>query len=256
MRLLNIGCGPRGAPMPAHYHGWDVVRLDIEPTHEPDLLMDALDVGDLAGEDYDAAYASHLIEHIYIWQLEQFLGGVHRALGPDGFLELRVPDAMAAVRVAARAGTLDARCYESSPGWVTAWDMLYGYAAYQHRYREPMVHRNGFEERTVIATLRAHGFPNVLVARNEWEIDAIGCKTDLSPEMMRRLHERATGEDRPVHPDVRATNLAAVRQLRTVAEAPPEQPSRNTGGCHPPAATAADRRGPKLPRGAGLGRRL
>ena len=28
VRLLNIGAGPRGIPIPPHYHDWDVVGQD------------------------------------------------------------------------------------------------------------------------------------------------------------------------------------------------------------------------------------
>ena len=65
MRLLNIGSGPASLTIPAYYGDWDVVRLDIELRNEPDLLMDAMDLDTLEAGQFDAAYASHLLEHIY-----------------------------------------------------------------------------------------------------------------------------------------------------------------------------------------------
>lgn len=252
MRLLNIGCGPASLALPPYYDDWEVVRLDIDPVHQPNILMDALDVGELAGEDYDAAYASHLIEHIYVWELERFLVGCYQALAPDGYLQLRVPDALAACRAAAKAGTLDAVCYHSAVGDVTAWDMLYGHAAYQHQFHEPMAHHNGFEQDTLTATLQLYGLRQVYIARNEWEMMAIGCKTDLSPQMKERIGlGRATG-NRPVHPDGGTTDVATVRQLRPMAELPLCQPSRRARGRYPTTTPAAGGRGAKLPGGAGV----
>jgi len=245
--------------VPPYYDGWDVVRLDIDAVNEPDLLMDALDIRTLGGENYDAAFGSHLLEHIYPADLERFLLGVYRALAPDGFVEFRVPDALAACRAAAEAGTMDAFCYQSSAGPVTAWDMLYGHLPYQLRFGAPMAHHNGFDQAHLVATLDLYGFTRVYVARNEWEICAIGCKTDLSAEMKERigLDGRATGtEHRPVHPDNGRADVEPAGQLRAVAELPLQPAPRRAGDNHQTAAPPTRGHGAQLPRATGLGRRL
>ena len=92
MKLLNIGAGPAATPIPPWYHDWEVVRLDLEETHEPDLLMDAMDLDTLEVGQFDAAYGSHLLEHIYTFDLARFLGGVRHVLKVDGFCEFHVPN--------------------------------------------------------------------------------------------------------------------------------------------------------------------
>jgi len=256
-RLLNIGSGPASLTIPAYYEDWDAVRLDIEPRNEPDLLMDAMDLDTLEASQFDAAYASHLLEHIYPQGLERFMRGVHHVLVADGFVDFRVPDALAACRRATEDGTLDAPCYTVAVGTVTAWDMLYGYLHYQQVMGPAMAHHNGFSQQTLTGTLQAFGFGRVYIARNEWEMGAIGCKTDLDDDMKERIGlDRATGEHRLVHSDDGAANVEPVRQLRPVAELPLRDPSRRSGNGHSPAALAAGGRGTHLPRAAGLGGRL
>lgn len=237
MRLLNIGCGPKGAPVPVQYEGWEVVRLDIEPRHEPDLLMDALDIGNIAHGQFDASYASHFLEHIYPVDLERFFIGLYRALSPEGWCEFRVPDALAACVAAAEAGTLEVPCYESAAGTVTAWDILYGYLPFQMAMGRNMTHHNAFSRETLTGTLQLYGFDQVYVARNQFEMCAIGCKTDLPDAIKEQLgvHNQSGN----VHPDAGTADLEPVRQLRAVADVPPRAPSRGRGDGHEAAPTPA-----------------
>jgi hypothetical protein len=244
-----------GVPIPPWYEGWDVVRLDIEAQNAPDLLMDAMDLDTLDGGQFDATYASHLLEHVYPFDLERFLGGVRHVLVADGFAEFRVPNVLQACEVAAKAGSLDAFCYRASAGVVTAWDMLYGWLPYQQRYGRPMAHHNGFSPKSLSDTLNHHGFPMVYVQAAQFEIGAAACLTDLPDEMKRRMRiDRATGKHRPVHSDDGAADVGAVRLFRAVAELQPAPGDPGHG--HPATAPATRRRGAYLPNGAGLGRRL
>lgn len=253
MRLLNIGAGPRGIPILPHYHDWDVVRLDIEPTNEPDLLMDAMDLDTLPAGQFDAAYASHLLEHIYVFDLARFLAGVRHVLTADGFAEFRVPNALRACRLAVEANSLSAFCYKVTTAHVTAWDMLYGYLPYQERYGEPMVHRNAFDPARLVSTLEGHGFPLVHVADAVWELCAFGCKTDLPDEMKERLMIDERGA---VHTDLRGADVGTVRQLRPVAELSLHHAPGDSGDSLSSAKAAARRRSTQLPRATGIGKRL
>ena len=192
MRLLNVGAGAKNLAIMPWYEGWDVVRLDIEPLAEPDLLMDALDLDTLDAEQFDAIYASHLLEHIYPADLPRFLYGVQKVLVADGFAEFRVPNALAACEAAAKAGTIDAFCYASPGGNVTAWDMLYGYALYQIKYGAPMAHHDAYDSQRLLAALSYNGFGMTYVQTVRWELRAIACKTDISDEMKRRLGVNGT----------------------------------------------------------------
>jgi hypothetical protein len=215
VKLLNIGAGPKEIPVLPWYHGWDVVRLDIEPEAEPDLLMDAMDLDTLEPGQFDAIYASHLLEHIYLFHLKRFLDGAGNVLKRDGFAEFRVPNALRACKAAAEAGSLGAFCYNSPGGKITAWDMLYGYAPYQNRYGEPMAHHNAFDAQRLAATLN-YRFPKVYVQDAHWELRAVACKTDLPDAMKQRMNI----EDRAMHTDTGTADVGAVRQLRPVASLP------------------------------------
>jgi predicted SAM-dependent methyltransferase len=188
MRLLNIGAGPKEIPVLPWYKGWDVVRLDIETEAEPDLLMDAMELDTLSAGQFDAVYGSHLLEHIYIFNLSRFLGGVQHVLTPDGFAEFRVPNALEACKAAAKVGRLDAFCYNSPGGRITAWDMLYGYGPFQERWGEPMAHHNAFDTGRLADTLNQYGFPRVYVQGVKWELRAVACKTDLPDTMKQRMN--------------------------------------------------------------------
>ena len=188
MRLLNIGAGSKNIQVPPWYGDWEMLCLDINPAAEPDYLMDAMDLDTLEADQFDAAYASHLLEHIALFNLERFLGGVRHVLAPDGFAEFRVPNVLAACRVAVSEGSLSAFCYESPFGDVTAIDMLYGHELYQMAHGEPMVHHNAFDAQRLADTLNYYGFPLVYVQRIEWELRAIACLTDLSETMKKRMH--------------------------------------------------------------------
>jgi hypothetical protein len=216
-RLLNIGAGSKDIPVPPWYRGWDVLRLDLEPAAEPDLLMDAMDLDTLEAEQFDAVYGSHILEHIYLFDLPRFLGGIQHVLTVDGFAEFRVPNALQACRAAAQNGTLDAFCYNSPGGRITAWDMLYGYAPYQERYGESMAHHNAFDAGRLADMLSHHGFAIVYAQEVKWELRAVACRTDLSDTMKQRMNivQNTAG-----NPDTGTANLGAIRQLRTVAGIP------------------------------------
>jgi hypothetical protein len=40
MRMLDLGCGKKGASEAFRRHGWDVVTLDIDPRFDPDVVAD------------------------------------------------------------------------------------------------------------------------------------------------------------------------------------------------------------------------
>ena len=250
MRLLNIGCGPIGIRVPPRYRDCEVVRLDVEPGYEPELLMNALDLDTLEPGQFDATYASHLLEHIYPKDLERFLGGVRHVLTDEGFAEFVVPDALQACQQIARTGEMDAFCYQSAAGPVYGWDMLYGKRAYQERYGGDMAHHNGFSPAMLAAALREFGFPLVYVRTGPWTIAAVACQQPLSAEAKERLGipDEATGERGLVHPDGGAADVDAVRQRGTVAKLSLPAAPGHRGNGDSPAEAAASGRGAIIPR--------
>lgn len=253
MRLLNIGSGPPGAPVPPWFEGWDIVRLDLEPSNRPDLWMNALDLETLDAAQFDAAYASHMLEHIHLFDLKRFLAGVRHILINDGVFVVRVPDVLLACRVAARAGRLDVFCYDSPAGPVTAWDMLYGHRGFQMQFGAPMAHHGGYGATSLSDTLRTNGFETVYTQAVFFEILAIACKTDLSAEIKEMI---GIGKSSAMHSDAGSADVGDVRLVREVAELPLSGSSGYRGNGDTSAPRTADRRGANLPGAAGLERRL
>ena len=94
MRLLHVGCGPRGgpgAPIPALFDDYDELRMDIDPAVDPDLVGDITDI-DLPDGSVDGVYASHVLEHVEQWNVHQALCEVLRVLRPGGVAVIVTPD--------------------------------------------------------------------------------------------------------------------------------------------------------------------
>ena len=80
---LSIGCGPG--------HEATEIGIDIRFDLRPDV------VGDMRGlpfrdECFDSVIASHVLEHVPIWDTELSLREMHRVLKPSGTLQVQVPD--------------------------------------------------------------------------------------------------------------------------------------------------------------------
>lgn len=91
MHGLSIGCGPIRHPNGPGYY-W--THIDIEPSHNPDVCMDALLISSRFGEDsVDFIESTHCIEHLaYPNDVVTFLKVAHHTLKPNGILRLAVPD--------------------------------------------------------------------------------------------------------------------------------------------------------------------
>ena len=92
-KLLNVGCGPQG-----RQHGflgfkdWQEVRLDIDPSVQPDVLGTMTDMSAVATASIDAIVSSHNIEHLYPHEVPQALAEFVRVLKDDGLLLITCPD--------------------------------------------------------------------------------------------------------------------------------------------------------------------
>ena len=91
MRLVNIGCGEAKA------QGW--INLDIDPAGADVLGHDVSQGLPFEDSSCDAAYCSHLLEHLPKEAAPAFLAECLRVLRPGGVLRLAVPDLEAIVRL-------------------------------------------------------------------------------------------------------------------------------------------------------------
>lgn len=159
--ILHVGPGHRsnGAKLPAAFQGsdWKEIRLDIDPTNEPDIVGSMLDMSAVDTDSVDAIYSSHNIEHVHTHEVPQMLSEFLRVLKPGGFLLVTCPDLQTVCQLIAEDKLTDA-AYNSPAGPITPLDILYGHGnalAAGHHY---MAHKTGFTLKSLTAALQSAGF--------------------------------------------------------------------------------------------------
>jgi SAM-dependent methyltransferase len=163
--LVNVGCGPLDAgKLPAHFDGWQQIRVDIDAAVKPDIVADLTDLSPLPNGSADAVWAAHCIEHLYGHQVPVALAEFRRVLRDDGFACVIVPDlqTVAGYLVADR---LHEPIYQSAAGPVTAHDMIFGFGAAIAGGRASMAHRCGFTPGMLQHSFRGLSFAEVLLRR-------------------------------------------------------------------------------------------
>jgi len=99
--VLNVGGCSKDIPLPAVFDNYEHILLDTFIIREvPDIVMNAKDMvnQEWMKEKYDAVYCSHTLEHIPRQETGAIFRGFAHVLKPDGFLLVRVPDVVAAIR--------------------------------------------------------------------------------------------------------------------------------------------------------------
>lgn len=173
--MLNVGGGSKKIPIPQHYAGWDHVLLDINPALAPDLVCDARELETLPGQQFDAIYCSHNLEHYYRHDTRSVLRGFLHLLKPDGFAEIRVPDLRAVMQRVVRDNLeLDAVLYQSGAGPISVLDVIYGLASeIEQSGSDFQQHKAGFTPQSLGRTLEAAGFGAIFLFASP---DAYECR--------------------------------------------------------------------------------
>jgi len=174
-RVLNVGGGNKGIPIPPYYMGWQIVLLDIDPDGHPDICCDARDLKSIPGKQFDAVYCSHNLEHYYAHVTHDVLRGFVHVLRDDGFADIRVPDIAAVMaHVMAHGLDIDDTLYQSTAGPITAKDVLYGYGReLVETGNDFYAHKTGFTEKSLLRVLRESGFKDNYVAKHDFQIDVL-----------------------------------------------------------------------------------
>ena len=175
-RLLNVGGGPVAAP--PEYRNWDIATLDIDESVGPDISMDARELTTLESAQFDAVYASHVLEHFAEHEVDKVLWGFYHVLTADGFAHIRVPDARAVMETVVQRGLdLDAVLYTAPVGPIRVCDVLWGWQAQIKRSGQPFyAHRYGFSRDTLGRALRRAHFEHILIGRGRYELKAVAHK--------------------------------------------------------------------------------
>ena len=120
--------------MPPFLDGYQEIRLDIDPKHNPDIVASILDLGDIG--EFDAVFGSHVLEHLAPHEVRRAISEFHRVLKSGGILVMIVPN-LENIRP-----TRDV-VYDSPAGPITGLDMFYGKESFVEA-NPYMAHKTGF----------------------------------------------------------------------------------------------------------------
>ena len=141
--LLDIGCGEYGP----HFQDYEVVRLDLDPSVNPDILADARSIPEPDGK-YDVVYASHVLEHFGFKWTKNILKEWLRVLKVGGKLVITVPNLEWAAK----------RILESSQGEIEQYDKeraMFMYYSAQKDGGAYDFHKNGFTPKSMMELLKS-----------------------------------------------------------------------------------------------------
>jgi len=161
--VLNVGCGyPLRQKLHRHFHGpeWREIRLDLDPTVQPDIVCSITDMSPVAADSVDAVWSSHNLEHLQRHEVPLALGEFRRVLKPHGLLLLTLPDLQHVARLIVE-DRLEESAYVSQSGPITPLDMIFGHTASLARGNQFMAHRTGFTARSLHQLLIGAGFVEV-----------------------------------------------------------------------------------------------
>lgn len=163
-KVLNVGGNSKAIPIPSYYAGFEHLLLDIDPRGNPDILCDARELTKLEGEQFDAIYCSHNLEHYFAHEVPKVLRGFLHVLKKDGFAEIRVPDLEAVMRtVVEKKLDIEDVIHNSKAGPITVRDVLYGYGIeIQRSGSDFYAHKTGFSTKSLTRILIEAGFMFVL----------------------------------------------------------------------------------------------
>lgn len=155
--VLNLGCGvaPLGIPECFSDPDWQEIRVDADPTANPDV------VSDLRALPFEDSYADAIVcmgvlEHIEEPSLSTVLGEMRRVLKLGGEMKLLVPD-LQQIAVEIANGRLTEPLFDTSAGPIRALDMVYGFMPMMAEH--PLWgHRMGFTPDSLAGWLGGHGF--------------------------------------------------------------------------------------------------
>jgi SAM-dependent methyltransferase len=161
--FLHIGCGSKKKDQTTrgfNTQGWQEVRLDIDPSVNPDITGTMLDMSAVEDASMDAVFSSHNIEHLYPHEVPVALKEFIRVLKPDGFAVITCPDLQSVCALIAEDKLTEA-AYTSPAGPIAPLDILYGHRPSLARGNLFMAHRCGFTKKVLVGTLQAHGFASI-----------------------------------------------------------------------------------------------
>lgn len=162
-RVLHVGCGQEilGSKKEFNHEEYIEVRLDIDPTCNPDICCSVTDIAmHCEADSFDIVYSSHNIEHLFPHEVTVALRMFLHVLKPGGKLILHCPDILQVAEDIVN-GKLLTTVYVAPSGPVAPIDMLYGYTDWLTA-KPYMAHRTGFTADSMLGYLEFTGYKNII----------------------------------------------------------------------------------------------
>jgi predicted SAM-dependent methyltransferase len=192
-KLLHVGCGPKRKDRTTpgfNTPQWQEIRLDIDPSVQPDVTGTMTDMHAVGTGEVDAIFSSHNIEHLYAHEVPVALAEFHRVLAADGIAVITCPDLQSVCALIAEDKLTEA-AYTSPAGPIAPLDILYGFRRSMAQGNLYMAHRCGFTRRVLHGTLQSAGFISVAtLSRGRapyFDLWALASKSARSDEELRAL---------------------------------------------------------------------
>ena len=148
---LHLGCGKRRLP--------GYINIDIINYPSVDRIMDVTNLDAFDDNSVSIIYASHILEHFFLHEVDQILSEWYRVLRSEGVLRLSVPDFEKLVFV-----------YNKYKDIRLIMGPLYGKGVIIGANETP--HRFVYDEATLRKLLREAGFNNI--TRWDWRKVFVG----------------------------------------------------------------------------------
>jgi predicted SAM-dependent methyltransferase len=191
--FLHVGCGPKRKDRTTqgfNTSDWHEIRLDIDPSVQPDVIGTMTDMSAVPTAPVDAVYSSHNIEHLYPHEVPLAFAEFLRVLKPDGFFVVTCPDLQSVCKLVAEDKLTEA-AYTSPAGPIAPLDILYGHRPAMAAGNLYMAHRCGFTNKVLQGTLQASGFLSVAtMARGRapfFDLFALASKSARTEAQLREL---------------------------------------------------------------------
>ena len=121
--VVDAGCGAVGnRNLPPLFDSWRHLRVDIDPSVQPDIVASIADLSAIPDGSVDAIYTSHCLEHLYAHDVPRAIAEFYRVLNTDGFACIIVPDLQSIADYIA-TDRLHETIYQSPAGPITAHDI-------------------------------------------------------------------------------------------------------------------------------------
>lgn len=177
--LLHVGCGTESRdalPRLDYDNIWREVRLDINPSVNPDIISSITDLSGVPDNSVSIVFSKHNIEHLEAHDVPKALASFFRVLKPEGFTIIRTPDLAQVAQLILSKG-LDTQIMTAYGHPVTPLDIVYGLRGAIAEGNSFMAHRTGFTPETLRDQLIAAGFESVQMSRRpKYELGAIAQK--------------------------------------------------------------------------------